>query len=64
MLSKYSPETCVTIRIDPEKTYVYSSEIRAIGKYPDLLRSRIPMTVYLDKLRNMPKDYSRNGKNM
>lgn len=63
MINKYSP-TFATIRVDPEKTYVYSSEIRAIGKYTDLLQSRILMTDYLLKLKNMPKEYFKNGKDM
>lgn len=64
MLSKYSPETIVTIRIDPDLTWVYSSEIRVMGSYSNLLRSRIPMRAYLEKLKTMPKEYLKNGKNM
>jgi hypothetical protein len=65
MLRKNVPDAYVTIRIDPKKTYVYSSEIRALGKYPDLLQSRLIMTDYLRRLKNMPpNNYFNNDKIM
>jgi hypothetical protein len=64
MLSNFLPQTIVTIRVDPNETYVYSSEIRAKGRLTDLKRSRILMTEYLEKIKNIPKDYIKNGKDM
>lgn len=49
---KINDSGCIaTIKIDPKQTYVYSSEIRAIGNYRDLLRSRIPLMTYFDRLK-------------
>jgi len=57
MLGTYIKEAIAVIRIDPDKTFVFSSEIRAIGHsvrtipksklLEDLEQSRIPMTKYL-----------------
>ena len=46
----------VTIRIDPEKTFVYSSETRALGTYQNLLNSRKPLLEYLDIIDSHPKN--------
>jgi hypothetical protein len=51
MLSTLNEEAFAILRIDPEKTYVYSSETRAKGKYSDLIASRIPMSDYLNRIR-------------
>jgi hypothetical protein len=51
MLGKFSKEALAIIRIDPEKTFVFSSETRAKGTYSDLLKSRIPMIDYLTRIK-------------
>lgn len=40
------------IRIDPDKTFVYSSEIRAKGTYADLQTSRILFNSYITRIEN------------
>jgi len=65
MIKKYSvpsKESAIAlIRIDPEKTFVYSSETRAKGTYSDLQSSRIPMTEYLRRIDGHSKfGYSGN----
>lgn len=43
--------TIVVIRIDPEKTFVYSSDTRTWLRHEDVLKSRIPFTEYLKRIR-------------
>jgi hypothetical protein len=51
IFSSDSQKAIAVIRIDPAKTFIYSSETRALGSYSDLMRSRIPMMEYLLRIR-------------
>lgn len=46
-----STRALAVIRIDPEKTFVYSSETRDKGSYFDIMSSRRSMLTYFDVLR-------------
>lgn len=50
--SKDSKSCIAVLRVDPEQTFVYSSEIRALGTYNNLLASRIPLKNYLTIIEN------------
>jgi hypothetical protein len=53
-----TPAAIAVIRIDPKKTFVYSSETRIDGTYADLIASRISMTKYLKRIHDHEKLYS------
>ena len=60
MLLKGISQSIALLRIDPAKTFVYSSELRVVGNYYDLRRSRISMTDYLSRIRGhstLPLEY-------
>jgi hypothetical protein len=66
MLVTYRQDTIVTIRVDPERSFVFSSEIRAAGgssedRYVDLQSSRIKMTDYLKKIKGYSEMKSPNN---
>lgn len=44
------PEVIVIIRVDPDKTFVYSSEARTHGDDETLMKSRLPMRSYLKRI--------------
>jgi hypothetical protein len=44
------PEVLVIIRVDPDKTFVYSSEARTHGDDETLMKSRIPLRSYLKRI--------------
>lgn len=46
------PEVLVMIRVDPDKTFVYSSEARIRGDDETLIKSRIPLRSYLKRIAN------------
>jgi hypothetical protein len=44
------PEVIVIIRVDPDKTFVYSSEARSHGDDETLIKSRLPLRTYLKRI--------------
>jgi hypothetical protein len=59
--TSYSQTAIATIRIDPDKSFVYYSESRSRGNKSDIYASRLPMRDYLDRAIPLIKGFGRGA---
>lgn len=50
LLNEYGSKGVAVIRVDPEKTNVYYSEARVLGRKGNIEATKVPMTKYLERV--------------